>query len=282
MKTWRILESILSEDVQYRGDTYVTYGDLVKLFVGSEKSPGITGSPPDKRGGMTTGNYKFDPTILALGDSPRGSLEAWHDELDTALVRAASDSSKETGGGMGKGGTMVKKNYGGKVTMQMAPNQPHHNDRLGSGMDRYDVVIVADIDQKMNKRGVMVAVGTIKRIAWSPSIGSNEERLQRLQGFLSGQTQQLPRRPMADRPGISNSERERMAAVAARSAAADLAASEPGINPDSSTDRNGGGGRSSDEFRAKLARHNANFKPNGRPEHEPPSEDDMLFPPKRR
>jgi hypothetical protein len=204
MTAWKHLrEFVLAEDRQYRGDTFVKFRDLERLFIGHpERRDGLTGRPPDPNGGVVVPPrpYEFDPSILSLGDRSTTS-GGWYDDLDTALAFATSQSDKEIQTGTAQGGTVVKKSYGGKVSMQNAPIRAFHNDRLGSSMDRYDVVIVADFDHRMNRKGVMVPSVTIKRLAWAPSMGSAEERKARLQALLSGQrSQQLPRRPQPDRP----------------------------------------------------------------------------------
>lgn len=198
MSTWKRLNEILSEEKKFRGDTFVNYSDLAKLIAAVIPS----GGPPDRNGGVEFGDYKFDPNILALGDSPKGDVMAWQDDIGSALARATTDSAKQIQGG-GMGGTMTKGNWGGKVGMQYAPRRPHHNDRLGSNMDRYDVIIVADIDLVMNRKGVAVPVGTLRRVAWAPSMGDQAEREARLQALLSGRQVTLPRRPQPERPGTA-------------------------------------------------------------------------------
>jgi hypothetical protein len=278
MSTWNIIESLLSEELQYRGDTFVSYSDLVKLFVGNPpKSPGFTGQRPDPKGGVATGNYTFDPSILALGDAKKGDINAWWDELDTALARATTASSKEIGAGMGSGGTMTKGTYGNAgAMMKMAPVQPHHNDRLGSTMDRYDVILVADVDMKMNRRGIMVPVATLKRVAWAPSMGTQEERAARLQGLLSGRSAELPRRPQPHRPVMSKDDQERQAAQAKR----DAERYGGGSADDEDRPKLGarGGAATNQSFRDKVAKMNKDYEPTySRASQRKPDEEDALF-----
>jgi hypothetical protein len=200
MSAWKKLSEILKEERRFRGDSFVPYNELLRLFVGRPgERDGITGVPPDKNGGMVVGAYRFDPSILALGDSSHGDIMAWHDDIDVAIARAVTDSVKQISG-VSQGGTMVKKNYGGRVMMQRAPVSPHYNDRIPSTYDRYDVVIEADIDWVLNRKGTLAPVGIIRKIAWAPSMGSAQERAERLQSLMAGRSIKLPRRPQPDLP----------------------------------------------------------------------------------
>lgn len=278
MGVWTLIESILSEDKKFRGDSFVTYADLVKLFVAIK---GPKGPPPDKNGGAEFGKYKFDPNILALGDSPRGDVFAWQDDLEMALARATTDSAKQIQG-VGAGGTMTKGNWGAKVGMQYAPRTPHHNDRLGSGMDRYDVLMVADIDFVMNSKGMRHPVGILRRIAWAPSMGSQGEREERLQALLAGRQISLPRRPMADRPTWSKDDQERQDDLVRKAAERDAAARADAGDLDDKPNLGSttkGGSASNQAFRDKLAKHNAQFQPTGSPvpKQRPTDPEDALF-----
>lgn len=254
MATWKTLKTMLGEARQFRGDSFVAFKDIQKLFAAA-KLP-----PPDPKGGVVSGNFAFDPTVLALGDASKGNLDAWHDDMDAAVARASTDSAKAIGG-HGAGGTMTKGTYGNAgARMSMAPRHGHHNDRIASGMDRYDVVISADIDYRINKRGLVVPTGVMKRIAWAPAMGDSQQRGDRLVGLMSGRetTPELPRRPMADRPGISKDDEKRWAAQVAKQQAGDTAASdkpELGTRGAPSTDSN-------TDFAKRMAKHNDRFKQN--------------------
>lgn len=279
MSTWKKLaEQVLAEDRQYRGDTFIPYSELVRLFVGSDNNPGITGRPPEKEGGFAVGNYKFDPTILALGDSGRGDLNAWHDDLDTALARASTQSAKELQSGNPQGNHIVKKSYGGRISAQSAPLRPHHNSNIASSMDRYDVIIVAEIDQEVNKRGIMRTVGIIKRIAWAPSMGSQEERSQRLEDLLNGQKVDLPRRPQATRPVITGDDEKRWKAQKAQNAKVAGDPSAPEDDAPQAQQPRGPSAASNDAFRARLAKMDADYDGSeARPKHRDPDPEDALF-----
>lgn len=269
MVTWKNLKRMLGESRQFRGDSFVPFKELQQLFAAA-KLP-----QPDPSGGMVTGNYAFDPTVLALGDAKQGNLDAWHDEMDAAVARASTDSAKQIGG-HGAGGTMTKGTYGNAgARMSMAPRNPHHNDRLGSTMDRYDVVISADIDYRINKKGKVVPTGMLKRIAWAPSMGDTQQRGDRLVDLMSGKgVGELPRRPQASRPGISKDDEKRWADQAARKKAADDAASEPSIGGGDDVKPMGGGSASNSDFAQRLAKHNAQYKAG--PQRKP--DDDEITP----
>lgn len=290
MSSWNKAKGLLGEERQFRGDTYVPYSELVRLFVGSEKSPGITGHPPDKNGGMVRGNYKFDPTMLALGDAKKGSLEAWQDNPMVAIAKATSDSANQVQTGNPQGNTVVKKSYGGKVSAMNAPIRPNHNDRLGSSYDRYDVVIDAEIDWVMNRKGVMVPVGTLKGIAWAPSMGSSQERGDRMAALIAGDRggKAAPsRRPQPERPVQTKGDEERWAHQAAKRQAADAAASDPNsvATPDDADNGDikmgGGGGGTNQAFRDRLAKLSKDYKAQssftGRPQQKAPDPEDALF-----
>jgi hypothetical protein len=268
-KTWQLIESILSEDKKFRGDTFVTYSDLAKLL-GAMKKP-----PPDKNGGVEFGNYQFDPTILALGDSPKGDIMSWHDDIGDALARATTDSAKQIGGG-GMGGTMTKGNWGGKTQMSYAPKRPHHNDRLGSGMDRYDVVMVADIEMVMNRKGMSRPVATLRRIAWAPAMGDQAAREERLQGLLSGRKAELPRRPMADRPVLSRDDQEHQADLMRKASERDAVARKDAGELEPKLGGRGGSA-SNQSFKDKLAKMNKEYEPGSHRRERPTDPEDALF-----
>jgi hypothetical protein len=175
---------------------------------------------------------------------------------------------------------MTKGTYGNAgARMQMAPVQPHHNDRLGSTMDRYDVIIVADVDMQMNRKGIMVPVATMKRVAWAPSMGSQQEREARLQAALAGRPIDVPRRPQPERPDWSKSDQERQAIQARRDAERYGGGSDDEDKPKLGAR---GGAATNQSFRDKLAKHNAEYQPQRkRPSSEPPDDDEVLFPKKR-
>lgn len=251
MKTWKRIVEILSEDKQYRGDTFVSLGDLRKLG-------GKAGFTPDPQGGFANVNYPFLPDFLNLGDT-KATMGGWYEELDTALVNATTASAKEISAGMGSGGLMTKGNYGGKVQNSPAPKQPHHNDRLGSTMDRYDVIIVADFDARMNKKGMMVPHTVMKRIAWAPSMGSQEERAARLQSLLAGRPIDLPRRAQGERPTRTSDDEENDRKKLAMAAA--LQGSSDGGDDDENPKLGGrGGGATNSDFAARLAKMNKDYK----------------------
>lgn len=190
VNAWKLIEALLREDRRFRGDTFVSFGDLKKLG-------DAAGFRPDPRGGVAKVQYSFEPDILQLGDS-KGN---WFPEAGSAMAMATTQSSKEVGAGRGAGGTTVKTNWGGRVHTQHAPVQPSTNDRLGSSMDRYDVMMTAEFGQRINRKGTPVPDVVMTRVAWAPSIGTQEERTERLQALMSGQrAQPLKVRPQGERP----------------------------------------------------------------------------------
>lgn len=241
------------EERKYRGDSFVNYSDLKRLFVGKPPSnPGFTGSAPNPKGGVARGKYSLT-VDLVLGDSS----PSWYDDLQIALANATSQSSKEFQSGNPQGYTVVKKNYGGQITAQASQMRQHHNTNLASGMDRYDVVCVADHDYVMDRSGVMKPKNTLLRVAWTPAIGSAEERAARLEAFLSGKTPTNPSRdPQPERPSPTKDDEKRWSDEKVKSAELYGKASEP-----TKVGADRGGSATNNDFKDKLAKRNQEFEP---------------------
>ena len=179
MDAWKKLYEhvrFLSEAVQYRGQSDVRLVDLQKLG-------DVIGVHMDPEGGMARAQHEFNPSIW----------KGWYAQPGSALAVASTDTKRTIQTGNPQGGTVHKTNWGGRVANVSAPIRPHHNDRLGSTMDRYDVLMIGDIIDPRK--------GVLTKIAWSPSIGSAEERSQRLQALISGgQAPALKRRPQPEVP----------------------------------------------------------------------------------
>lgn len=240
MNVWNIIESLLREDRRFRGDTFVSFSDLRKLGAEAKFNP-------DPKGGVARVQYSFDPSIFQLGDS-QGH---WYPEEGPAMAMATTQSSKEVGAGRGSGGTTVKTNWGGRVHTQHAPVQPHHNDRLGSSMDRYDVVMTAEFGVRTNKKGIAVPEVVLTRIAWTPSIGSQKERESRLSGLMAGRLQSPDRRPQGDRPVPSKRDQERP--VPAPQNVPRVGQNVRPTPDDDTPERRPSGGQASSDFKKRLA-----------------------------
>lgn len=187
MSTWKtLLEFVetLSEARRYRGDTDVRLKDLQKL--GEE-----IGFEPDSQGGTVRTEYKFTSSVW----------KGWQDKLQTAVAIASTDTKRVVQTGNPQGGTVHKTNWGGRVVNVPAPIRPHHDDRIGSTMDRYDVLMTADIEETVRPDGKTVETAILRRLTWSPSIGSQEERAKRLMAINNGlPPPPLPRRAQGDVP----------------------------------------------------------------------------------
>lgn len=200
-------ESLLRETRMFRGDTAVTFKQLSDLILGKPGGPpGILGRPPKKEGEAFDCQYDFDPKIWGK----------WYPSQNTALSFAATDPSRGSPGqhvGAPQGGTVMKRNYGGRVVY--APGKARSDfEALPSAMDRYDVLMRAEVTSttvvsRKTKRPETVSKGTLTRMAYSPAIGSFEERAARLEDLMAGRpAASLPRRPQPERPEPSRDDVE--------------------------------------------------------------------------
>jgi hypothetical protein len=195
---WSLLESLFTESRLYRGDNSIRLVDL-NAILGAIVEKGQLASPDTdihKDGGSFSCHYQFDPKIWGK----------WFGSQDLALSMAAMDKDVVAQyAGRSQGHTVHKTNWGGRVVN--SPGKPRGDfERMPSAMDRYDVLMQGDITSrtKRNKKtgGLEeVPVGDLLRIAYSPSIGSTEDRKARLLAFMSGEAApDLSRRPQPHVP----------------------------------------------------------------------------------
>ena len=189
---WNIVESLLSEVKQYRGEHDVRYKDLHRLIKGNEQNPGMDGGVLDPKGAAFDTNYKFNPQV-------------WKDwTTDIRLAIGLNTSSGDQHHGAPQGGQMNKQNYGGRVSFDAGKARTDF-ERQPSAMDKYDLVMIGDITKVTNKKGIPVEKGIVTRVAYSPAIGSSDERQARLTALLSGQqAPELKRRPQPEVPGVDD------------------------------------------------------------------------------
>jgi hypothetical protein len=190
---------VLGEARKYRGETDVRLQDLQKLVdaVASKAAGAPTkGEPLKPQGGAFDTDWQFNPEIW----------KNWRDRPGEAMVFASTDSKRDVPTvGAPQGGTVMKRNYGGRVFYQPGQARPPANDRLGSAMDRYDVIMVGDVTPtvRRNRRTgaeETIDVGSLRRVAYAPSIGSPDERRQRLEDLLAGRTPVATRRAQPEVP----------------------------------------------------------------------------------
>lgn len=212
MKIWITLENILRESLlpeekMYRGDSSVRMKDLRKLFQRLRD---------DGKGNASTGDEK----VLSGDPNPEGDFiycnyevsgdvwDRWSRTPEFAKIFGATDNRSQYAG-MPVGGTMMKKNYGGRISYE--PGKPSNaHEMQPSAIDKYDVMMVADVkgtSHSQKDRNVVLLKGNrdahivVKKIVWSPSIGSFDERRERLQALMSGMTPKpLTRRPQPEIP----------------------------------------------------------------------------------
>lgn len=195
--SWSLLEALFRESRQYRGDNSVRLKDLESMLAAIGEKGRILDSTTsiDQRGGAFSCQYSFDPKIWGK----------WFASQDMALSMAAMDRDVTAQyAGRTQGYTAHKTNWGGRVVN--SPGKARSDfERMPSAMDRYDVLMQGDITSKVkrNKRGELeeVPVGNLLRLAYSPSIGSTEDRKARLLSLISGQAApELKRRPQPHVP----------------------------------------------------------------------------------
>lgn len=261
-KTWKILEALFRESKQYRGDNSVRLVDLEKMLdaimeKGQIQDPGTT---IHKDGGQFSCHYGFDPKIWGK----------WFTSQDLALSMAAMDKDVTAQyAGRSQGHTVHKTNWGGRVVN--SPGKPRGDfERMPSSMDRYDVIMQGEVGPraKVNSRTGQTTtadVGTLLRVAYSPSIGSTEERKARLLAFLAGDAApELRRRPQPHVPEPSKADVERSSTLPAaqnllrvgqntKGEKDDDARKAPASAPQKSRDR--------PDFSQYLSKHNAEYKP---------------------
>ncbi len=204
---WLVLESLFRESRQYRGDNSIRFVDLTKLLEAIQDNGSLQDPQTSihKDGGSFSCRYDFDPKIWGK----------WFPSQDLALSMAAMDKDVTSQyAGRSQGGTVHKTNWGGRIV-----NSPgkHRGDfeRMSSAMDRYDVLMQGEVEVRTKvdkKTGVSSQVphGTLLRIAYSPSIGSTEDRKARLLAFISGEAApELARRPQPHVPEPSRDAAEK-------------------------------------------------------------------------
>lgn len=191
MSIWNLIERIvLAEAKMYRGDTGVTFKDVSTMV---DKIAKAAANP---NGGAFDCQYHFNPNIWGK----------WFPNIKLAIAMAASDKGGQHVGDP-QGGMMMKKNYGGRISF--VPGKPNGDfERLPSSMDRYDILMVGEVTSKPNSihGKPPIETGMLSRVAYSPSIGSYEERSNRIMALLNGQgsVPTLRRRPQPDRPEPSS------------------------------------------------------------------------------
>lgn len=250
--TWNIIATtlgMLREGRMYRGQTSIRLQDLQKLAdeAGEELNP--------DGGYMDFGGYNFDPSIW----------KGWQAKSNVAAAIATTDDKRDVyHQDVPQGGTVMKRNYGGRVFYQPGATRAHANDKLGSTMDRYDVLMAADLETKTNRNGKEVTIGHLLRVAYSPSVGDYEERRKRLEGLLAGKNVPAPsRRPQAQIPKRSKDEEDREERAKRAAAERDAAASkDAGDKPNlAGLGDRGLSTMANQGFRDKMAKHDKGYAP---------------------
>lgn len=221
MKAWLKLESIMNryvlpEEKMYRGETGVRMKDLISLFANLRKG----GAP--KRKGEPPVQFTNDKNILSGGyPSVEGGAIYCNYPVSSAVWNRWSRSPEfskiisSTGDdqyhGQAQGGQMNKKNYGGRISFDPGKARTDY-ERAPSAVDKYDIMMIGDVtgdaipnNPVVDLRSSENAMIIVKKIIWSPSIGSSEERKQRLEDLMAGkQAAPLKRRPQAELPEPSH------------------------------------------------------------------------------
>lgn len=199
VSTWNLLERLFREEKQYLGNSYVRLQDLERLYDEIITKGKLFDGEIKPDGGLVICQYGFDPSIKPW--------DKWYANQNVALAFSATDDKKAAGQHAGdpQGSMTLKRNWDGRVVN--VPGKPRgDHERMHSAMDRYDVLMQGDVTttQRMNKRSgkaETVRSGVLHKLAYSPSIGSAEERKMRLVALVTGQDPgPLPRRPQPEVP----------------------------------------------------------------------------------
>lgn len=266
MNTWTALREalVLIESAEYRGQSGLRFDDLVKL-VGAIIDP-------DKAMERATREAKaralLKPTGGAMDCNFRFSRKIWTNwqaKMNNALKFSGTDTAKVTQyPGEPRGGTVMKRNYGGRVVYQPGQRDQSH-EMQGSAMDTYDVLMRAD-------------GWTLTRFAYAPSQGSYEERTARLEDLMTGrEALALKRRPQPERP-------EPKPGMSANPKAQPVPRIGQNLRPsdsESGEGQVGSGGGSNSSFSSKLAQHDREYVP-GRRRRDDDGDEEPLFPPKKK
>lgn len=190
MNSWTTLREalLLIEAAEYRGQSGVRFVDLISL-VGAIIDPDHTMERTERErkarallkpgGGAMDCSYDFNRKVW--GD--------WVPNANSALAKAGTDSARKSSQypGEPRGGTVMKRNYGGRVVYQPGRRDQAH-EQQPSAMDTYDLLMRADGD-------------TLTRFAYAPSQGRFEERAARLEDLMAGRgALPLKRRPQPEKP----------------------------------------------------------------------------------
>jgi hypothetical protein len=208
VSVWKFLAEImdrciLPEEKMYRGESRVRLKDIGELFEllhekGFSTDPQVQGQPKAE-GGAIDCHYPADSRVW----------RRWSRSPNYAAIMSSTADDQEVG--RPQGGTVMKKNYGGRIVYGAGKPRGDH-ERLGSAMDYYDVMMVGEVHGASipdtgavnfpSDMGKPPADIMVSRIAWSPAVGSTEERQRRLQSLLgSGSGGPLRRRPQPHMPG---------------------------------------------------------------------------------
>lgn len=197
--TWWMLREalVLIESAEYRGTSGMRFDDLISLTVSAfglrddpQKGPAKDQARRmlNTSGGALDCNHEFNRKIW----------RDWSPKANVALAKSATDSAKRGNQypGEPKGGTVMKKNYGGRVIYQPGGRDKSH-EQMPSAMDTYDVLMRADGD-------------VLTRYAYAPSQGQFEERAARLEDLMGGRSAlPLRRRAQPEKPEPSKDDVEK-------------------------------------------------------------------------
>lgn len=282
MSIWNILENLFRESKQYRGNTDVKMADLEKLIAAIEDKGTLHSSPDlDPKGGLIQCDYDFDPSIWGK----------WYPSQDTALVMASTDKDVvQQYAGRSQGGMTFKTNWHGRVVN--VPGKARGDfERLPSTMDRYDVLMQGEVGPKAktNKstgKTTTVNAGHLIAVAYSPAIGTSEERKARLVALISGQSPApLSRRPQPKNPDMTKAQADKMNKGVPEPAPrpkAGQAVPQASDDDDGEEKPRSSGGEAPSDFKQRLAKHNAEYQPQRKKDDEDDIDyDAMLFPKKK-
>lgn len=182
-KIWENL-STLAESIKYRGTSDTKFSDIEKLIDAISKKGLLSKSKVDPNGGWVECKFEFSPKIW----------KGWMQSADAAMNHAATDKTTvNTYAGKPQGDKVFKTTWGQKVVAQQGKARTDF-ERHPSAYTLYDLFMVAEI--------IDDGKGILTKVAYSPAIGSFEERSTRIKTLLAGNIPPPPsKRPQPIRPG---------------------------------------------------------------------------------
>jgi hypothetical protein len=279
---WGSLRSLFNESKQYRGDSGISIHKIEKLVDEMSKEGSLRSDPEiDPEGGYFDCDYHFEPKIWGK----------WFPSQDKALAVAATDKDAvDQHAGRSQGGTTMKTTWGQRV-VHMPGRARKDFEMAPSAWDTYDVLMQGEVVEVFSKKGGEKSMnGTLLRVAYSPAIGSSEDRKARLVALMAGKTPlPLPRRPQPDNPNQPRNRKSDDEVIRQQIRSSSDDEDEDGDGGSKPVLDRSGGSASNQGYKDRLNRHDREYVPTtprnpderNKARNSVPDDDDVLFPKRR-